>query len=127
MPDALVVAPSGPAAEALDLLTEERDLLGAFGGLIGQILPALLAAYDEEFADGSAVSEAPVRALLELLRPRVHQEIERGAVLLGRADPGDGGTAGVGGPVDGEGADVAARLQRVLGGGSAIFPAARAS
>ncbi len=48
--DALVVAPAGPFGEVLDLLAAEGDLVGAFGGLVGQVLPALLAAYDEDFA-----------------------------------------------------------------------------
>ncbi len=82
---ALVVPPAGPIGEALDLLAAEQDLLGAFGGLVGQVLPALLAAYDEDFVRVSAVSEAPVRALLDLVRPRLHQEIERGLGPAGAA------------------------------------------
>ncbi len=120
---ALVVAPAGPLSAALDLLVADGDLLGAFGGLVGQILPALLRAYDEDFVHASPVSEAPVRALLDLVRPRVHQEIERGSEALGHAGAGDGGPA----QVAPEGADVRTRLQRVLGGESGIFPAARAS
>ncbi len=129
--DALVVAPSGSVAQALDLLAAEaeEDLVDAFGGLVGQILPALLAAYDDDFADGSAVSEAPVRALLDLVRPRVHQEIDQGAVLLGRARRDDSWAArgartdGDGGVERGrEGVDLAGRLQRVLGGEKRHLP-----
>jgi hypothetical protein len=116
---ALVVPPAGPIREALDLLAGEGDLLGAFGGLVEQVLPALLAAYGDEFAHASAVSEAPVRALLDLVRPGLHQQIERGFGLLRRS--------GVTTAAAGEAADLSSRLQRALGPGSAIFPAARAS
>ncbi len=117
---ALVVPPACPIREALDLLAGEKELLGAFGGLVGQVLPALLAAYDEEFARASAVSEAPVRALLDLVRPGVHQQIERGLGLLA-------GSGVTGAATGGAAAGLASSLQRVLGSGSAIFPAARAS
>ncbi len=120
---ALVVPPAGPIGEALDLLAAAGDLPGAFGALVGLVLPTLHQAYDEELARASAVSEAPVRALLRLVRPGVHQEIERGAELLRRRGPGVGAP---GQPSDGE-SGLAGRLQRVLGVESAIFPAARAS
>jgi hypothetical protein len=120
---ALVVPPAGPITEALDLLAGENDVLCAFGGLVGQIMPALLVAYDGELVHASPVCEAPVRALLDLVRPRIHHEIERGAALLHQG--GTGGSA----PTDavGGGVDAVHRLQRVLGAGSTIFPDVRAS
>jgi hypothetical protein len=99
--DALIVPSLGPLPEALDLL--ERDLLEGDAGLSGaeglqgaergrqvlaelveHILPTLLEAYDEDFAHASAVSEAPVRALLGLIRPWACLEIARGRALLHR-------------------------------------------
>jgi hypothetical protein len=120
---ALVVAPDGPITEALDLLAGEKDVLDAFDGLVDQILPALLAAYDTEYAHASAVCEAPVRALLGLVRPRIRHETEQGAALLRQAGTGDAAPAeGAAG-----GVEPARRLQRVLGAGIAIFPDVRAS
>jgi hypothetical protein len=121
--DALVVPPPGPLGPALDLLEAETDLTGALGGLAEEILPALLAAYDEHFAHASPVSEAPVCALIGLVRPRIQLEIEGGCELLlrGRRAGGDaGGTAQMG-------SDMAGRLQRVLGAERTIFPGAWAS
>jgi hypothetical protein len=96
IPDALIAPPPGALAQALDLLAADVDLSGAEGpqgaqgprralaGLVEHILPALLEAYDEDFARASAVSEAPVRALLGLIRPRAHVEIAQGRALLHR-------------------------------------------
>ena len=93
--DALVVPPPGPLGPALDLLEADADLRGALGGLADQILPALLAAYDEHLAHASAVSEAPVCALLGLVRPRIRLEIEGGRELLLRGGaPGETPTQG---------------------------------
>jgi len=121
--DALVVPPPGPLGPALDLLEAEADLTGAFCGLVEEILPALLAAYDEHLAHASPVSEAPVCALLGLVRPRIELEIERGRELLlrGRRAGGDEGGA------TRTGFDTSGRLQRVLGAERTIFPGARAS
>jgi len=93
--EALVVAPPGPLGPALELLEAETDLTRALGGLTEQILPALLVAYDEHLAQASPVSEAPVCALLGLVRPRIQLEIEggrelqlRGRGALGKASEG---------------------------------------
>ena len=120
---ALVVPPPGGAGPALDLLEAQADLMGGLSGLAEQILPALLAAYDDHFAGAAPVSEAPVRAVLGLVRPRLQLEIEGTRGLLRRG-------ARVGGEADGRAGqrgDLAASLQRVLGAESAIFPAAWAS
>jgi hypothetical protein len=100
-PDALIVPSPGALAQALDLLeadtlVADRDLGGAqhpqgaqspqraLAGLVEHILPALLEAYDEDFAHGSVVCEAPVKALLGLIRPRARLEIAQGRALLQR-------------------------------------------
>ena len=91
---ALVVPPPGPIGEALDLLAARpSSVLGAFGGLVGQVLPAFWRPTTRSSPVPPPVSEAPVRALLDLVRPRVHQEIERGSVLLRRT----GGASRAGG------------------------------
>jgi hypothetical protein len=85
--DALIVPPPGPLPQALDLLEGDTDLSGtqgALAGLVEHILPALLESYDEDFAHTSVVCEAPVKALLGLIRPRAHLEIARGRALLHR-------------------------------------------
>ncbi len=100
--ETLIVPSPGPLSQALERL--EGDLLkgdAGFGGaegtprterarhawgqMVEHILPALLEAYDEDFARASPVAEAPVRALLGLIRPRVHLEIARGRMLLDHA------------------------------------------
>jgi len=124
---ALIVPAPGPVGEALELLGAETDVLGALGGLVGQILPALLAAYEEHLARASRVSEAPVRAVLGLAQPRAQLEIERGRELLRRGTSGSGEEGGPSGGGGKKAADVAARLRQVWGVGSTIFPAARAS
>jgi hypothetical protein len=101
---ALIVPPPGPAAEALDL-------------------PSLLAAYDDDFAHASPVSELPVLAVLELARARAPREIEEGRDLLGW-----GAAAGteVGNAAQ-KVANLRGGLQQVLGANGSIFPAAWAS
>ena len=76
-------------------------------------------------AEASPVSEAPVRAVLDLVRPRlvIEIEIEGARELLGPAAGGDGDPRGSAE----KRAETGARLQRVLGAQSDIFPAARAS
>jgi hypothetical protein len=85
--DALIIPSPGPLPQALDLLEGDAGLSGAAGaldGLVEHILPALLEAYDEDFARTSVVCEAPVKALLGLIRPRAHLEIAQGRALLHR-------------------------------------------
>ena len=120
---ALVVPPAGPIGQALDLLEGEESLLGAFAALVGQVLPALLAAYVEEYLHASAASEAPVHALLDLVRPRVRQEIGRGQELVGHEGVGGAGPSHEAAKLG----DMTGRLQRLLGVGGAIFPVVRAS
>jgi hypothetical protein len=118
-PAALVVPPPGSVNAALHLLGAERDSLVVLGGLVEQILPRLLAAYEDDAAHASAVSEAPVRALLEVALLRLTQEIRDGRILLRKGSEGDPGSGKV--------ADFGAVLQQALRGGIGIVPAAWAS
>ncbi len=88
--DGLIIPSPGPLPQALELLGAGTGLSGAQGpqgalaGLVEHILPALLEAYDEDFSHTSVVCEAPVKALVGLIRPRAHLEIARGRALLHR-------------------------------------------
>ena len=122
-PDALVVPPPGPVEVALDLLGAEPEARVVLSGLVVQLLPRLLAAYEDDAAHASAVSEAPVLGLLELAHFRLTQEIRDGRILLGRGS-GEGSGRGSGSK---KVADFGSALQQVLGVGIDIVPAARAS
>jgi hypothetical protein len=128
---ALIVPPSGGVVEALELLGGVPELAVRLGGLVEPILSGLLAAYDDEAAHASLVSELPVLGVLELARCHGRQEIEaaRAAAAEGAA-AGPGAGAGAG-PRAGPGtvtvAELRGRLQRLLGADRGIFPAARAS
>jgi hypothetical protein len=117
--DALVVAPPGRVGAVLDLLGAAPGPLFVLGGLVGQILPRLLDAYGDDAAHASAVSEAPVRAVLGMADLLLGEEVRDGRTLLGRGS---------------EGAVVSRKLgefedlvQQALGDGIGISPAARAS
>jgi hypothetical protein len=116
---ALVVPPPGPAEEVLQLCTAEPDLVLVLGGLVEQVLPALLDSYDRHLARTSAVREAPVRAVLELAGLRGRPEVAGGRALLRRMEE----TPDRAGKVAAFGAD----LQRRLGNPQGVFPRARAS
>jgi hypothetical protein len=116
---ALVVPSPGGVGQAIELLGAEADVLVALGGLVEPFLPALLAAYDDDEARASPVSELPVLAVLELARHRAPREIEAGRNFLDR-----GAEAGAAAE---RAAGLRARLQRMLGVNRGIFPAARAS
>jgi hypothetical protein len=117
--EALVVPPPGPAAEGLALIGREPSLTSAFGGLALQFLPRLLESYDRNLAQGSPVSEAPVRAVLEWAVLSTASEIRRAGLLLdGLAPAGERG---------GSGGEFGLRIQRLLEGGRDTFPGARAS
>jgi hypothetical protein len=116
--DALVVPPPGPAGDALALLAAAEDPLAVLGGLVQHIWPWLFGTYQDHLADAPAVSEAPVRAVLELACFWGGRRLSVGLALLQRAMGGAADVARV--------ADLDARLQRLLGEES-IFPAAQAS
>jgi hypothetical protein len=116
---AFVVPPPGPAGEVLDLCAAEPDLVLVLGGLVEQVLPALLDGYDRHLAHASVVREAPVRAVLELAGLVGRPEVEGGQALLRRV----AGTPDQAGEV----AAFGARLQRRLGDLTGVFPCARAS
>jgi hypothetical protein len=113
--DALVVPPAGPAREALDLIESEPHLLLVLGGLAGQFLPRLMDSYARHLAQASPVSEGPVRAVLECAALSTGREIVRARLVV----PGGGRAESA--------VDSSPLVQRLLGPGSGIFPAARAS
>ena len=117
--DALVVSPPGYVGAALDVVQAAPGPLFVLGGLVGQILPRLLLAYGDDTAHASAVSEAPVRAVLAWAGFYLAQEREEGAALLLRAAPGPG-TAEKGG-------EFGAAIQQAFGNELGILPAAWAS
>jgi hypothetical protein len=93
------------------------------GGLAGQFLPRLLDGYARHLALASPVSEGPVRAVLECAARSAKREMSRARSLVpGGSAGGDGG-----GGRAGSGGDSGALVQRLLGKGADIFPAARAS
>jgi hypothetical protein len=116
---ALVVSPPGPAEEVLDLCAAEPELVLVLGGLVEQVLPALLDSYDRHLARTSVVREAPVRAVLELAGLLGRPEVAGGRALLRRMPetPDRAGKA----------AAFGADLQRRLGNPRGVFPRARAS
>jgi hypothetical protein len=116
---ALVVPPDGELGPALDLLASEPDPVLVLRGLMEQILPRLLTSYADDRAHASAVSEAPVRAVLAWAGFYLAQEREEGAALLLRAAPGRG-TAEKGG-------EFGAAIQQAFGHELGILPAAWAS
>lgn len=121
--DALVVPPAGPVAEAFRLLGEEPGLLDRVAGLVEVILPRLLLTYQEHLARSSPVSEAPVRAVLELACWRIPARI-----ALGRAVVHGGVRAQESGVEGGDGVRaIAQKLEGLLGSNVGIFPAVRAS
>jgi hypothetical protein len=118
-PAGLVVPPPGGAGAALDLLEEEADLAIVLVGLVEQFLPRLFETYEEHRGQASPVSEAPVRAVLELAAFRGGQEFRRGSDLIRRGDASAEASEKM--------ADLVSRLQPLLGPDTGVFPAARAS
>jgi hypothetical protein len=117
--EALIVPPSGPVEEALDLIASASRLALVLGGLATQFLPWLREAYGRHLAQASPVSEAPARAVLEWAVLSLGDEIRVAGALVQRlAGDGEGARAleGLGGIV-----------QRLLGSAEDSFPGARAS
>jgi hypothetical protein len=117
--NALVVTPPGHVGAALDLLGTAPGPLFVLGGLVGQILPRLLLAYGDDAAHASAVSEAPVRAVLGMAQLLLGEELRDGRTLLSRGAEGAAAARKV--------AEFEDLLQRELGDGIGISPGARAS
>ena len=118
-PETLIVAPPGGATEAMEILQAESDLLIVLSGLVGAVLPRLLDTYQRDLVQSSPVSEAPVRAVLEVAVGWGTHELGEGRRLLERVGP----RSETAGPL----AASRARLQRRLGPDTGIFPAASAS
>jgi hypothetical protein len=117
--NALVVPPPGHVGAALDLLGTAPGPLFVLGGLVEQVLPRLLLAYGDDAAHASAVSEAPVRAVLGLADRLLGEELRDGRTLLGRGSEGA--------VVSRKMAEFEDLVQQALGDGIGISPAARAS
>ncbi|HEX3794233.1 MAG TPA: hypothetical protein VHV57_07005 [Acidimicrobiales bacterium] len=81
-PDAFVVPPPAPAAAVMADLAGAADQVTRLSGLVGVVLPRLLATYSADLVQASPVSEAPVRALLALAAFSGQSELERGNRLL---------------------------------------------
>jgi hypothetical protein len=94
-PAALVVAPPGPEAVNLSRLDQAASPLARLAGLVEVVLPDLLHAYGAFLESASAVSEAPVMAVLGPARLTGSWEVGRGHSLLARltADTGVTGAA----------------------------------
>jgi hypothetical protein len=80
---ALVVAPDGPLASALEELAE-TEVIGGFRLLVGTVLPWLDEVYAAHLGRASPVSEAPVMEVLVEARHAAAGEIRRGQSLLQR-------------------------------------------
>jgi hypothetical protein len=80
---ALVIAPDGPLAPALEELAATKAV-GGFGLLAETVLPWLGGVYDSHLGRASPVSEAPVREVLVEARHAAVGEIRGGQSLLQR-------------------------------------------
>jgi hypothetical protein len=119
---ALISPPSAPAAAALDRLQAEPGARGRLAGLVGVVLPRLVAAYGDHLSHASPVSEGPVLAVLGPARRTGSEEMESGLALLERV-PGPGGSTGI----DAERAAITADLERYFGDNTGVFPCVRPS
>jgi hypothetical protein len=117
--DALVVAPPGPLAAAVDVLAAEPHPHLVLAGVVGPLLTRILEAYRADLAQASPVSEAPVRAVLDGAIRSTASDIAGGRLLLERvAEQGEGAR---------ELAEFTRSLERALESEKDVFPAARAS
>jgi hypothetical protein len=81
-PAALVVAPAGPLAGALDALADEPDRWAAAAALVRAVLPRLDLTYLAHLASAAPVREAPVMDLLEGAHRLLRGEIQGGRPLV---------------------------------------------
>jgi hypothetical protein len=84
-PLALVRAPAGPLAGALDALASEPDGLVRAGALVETVLPCLGRVYEAHQVTASAVSEGSVLEVLVRARRELAAEIQGGGALPGLA------------------------------------------
>jgi hypothetical protein len=113
-PAALMIAPDGPVATALEELGAMKAVSG-FRHLVETVLPWLGAVYAAHLGRASAVSEAPVMEVLVEARHAAAGEIRRGQSLLQRL-PASAQTS----------RQIRTAFERALTG-QGIFPAARPS
>jgi hypothetical protein len=116
---ALVVAPPGPAGEGLDALAAEPGLTARLSGLVGVVLPGLLAAYEDFRDSASPVSERPVLAVLDLITSVIPGEIAAGGAILQRQLEGSEGANSV--------PEFTRDFERSFGEAFRVFPAVRPS
>ena len=84
---ALVAAPAGPLARALDVLGAGPDARVGVATLVGSVLPGVQGVYGAHLRTASWVSEAPVVEVLAGAHRDLAVEIRRGDALLeGSAD-----------------------------------------
>jgi hypothetical protein len=86
-PGALVTAPAGPLARALDLVAAGPAPVGA-ATLVGAVLPGLLGAYGAHLRTASPVTEAPVLEVLAGALRDLGGEILSGRLLLEESPEG---------------------------------------
>ena len=80
-PGALVTAPPGPLAGALDALAARPAPVGV-AALIGAVLPGLLGVYGSHLRTASPVGEAPVLEVLAEAQRALGGEVRSGRLLL---------------------------------------------
>jgi hypothetical protein len=113
-PHALVRAPAGPLAGALDALAAEPDGPTGAGALVETVLPCLQRVYEAHQATAAAASEGPVLEVLVRARREMAGEIRGGSALPGLS----GGSK--------RGSRLRADIERAFDG-TRVFPAVRAS
>ena len=112
---ALVAAPCGPLADALDLLGAEKDLEAGVAALVQALLPRLHATYLAHLREAAAVREAPVMEVLAGAQRLLAGEIRDGRPLAGDSGATPRGVARFG------------ELFEQAFEGSSLFPAVRPS
>jgi hypothetical protein len=80
-PAALVAAPAGPLAGALDALAAEPDPRAAVAAIVRTVLPRLDVAYLAHLASATPVCEAPVMDVLAAAHHLLRGEIQDGRAL----------------------------------------------
>ena len=86
---ALVAAPAGPLAGALEALASEPDPVARTDALVGAVLPLLAEVYGAHLRAASPACEGPVMEVLVEARRESVAEVRGGTAILGGA-PGQG-------------------------------------